>query len=223
MEDSVRKKIAGLIDHTLLRPDSTDKDHIQLCKEARGYGFRTVCVNPDFVDICIQELENTSTEVCTVIDFPEGLGDIERNLDDLNMVINQGAMEIDMVMNINAFRSKQYEEVSKGIYSIVEAAGGRIIKVILETCYWDDNEIEIGCEIVKSAKAQFVKTSTGFSEYGAKASHIKIMRNSVGDLFGVKASGGIQTFDDVLKMIQAGANRIGTSSGTKIVQEINAR
>jgi len=158
-----------------------------------------------------------------VIDFPEGLGDIEHNLDDLNMVINQGAMEIDMVMNINAFRSKQYEEVSKGIYSIVEAAGGRIIKVILETCYWDDNEIEIGCEIVKSAKAQFVKTSTGFSEYGAKASHIKIMRNSVGDLFGVKASGGIQTFDDVLKMIQAGANRIGTSSGTKIIQEINAR
>ena len=223
MEDSVRKKIAGLIDHTLLRPDSTDKDHIQLCKEARGYGFRTVCVKPDFVDIWMQELENTSTEVCTVIDFPEGLGDIERNLDDLNMVINQGAMEIDMVMNINAFRSKQYEEVSKGIYSIVEAAGGRIIKVILETCYWDDNEIEIACEIVKSAKAQFVKTSTGFSEYGAKTSHIKIMRNSVGDLFGVKASGGIQTFDDVLKMIQAGANRIGTSSGTKIIQEINAR
>jgi len=222
MEGSVRKKIAGLIDHTLLRPDSTDKDHIQLCKEARGYGFRAVCVNPDFVDICIQELENTSTEVCTVIDFPEGLGDIERNLDDLNMVINQGAMEIDMVMNINAFRSKQYEEVSKGIYSIVEAAGGRIIKVILETCYWNDNEIEIACEIVKSAKAQFVKTSTGFSEHGAKTSHIKIMRNSVGDLFGVKASGGIQTFDDVLKMIQAGANRIGTSSGTKIIQEINA-
>ena len=177
----------------------------------------------NFVDICIQELENTSTEVCTVIDFPEGLGDIERNLDDLDMVINQGAIEIDMVMNINAFRSKKYEQVSKGIYSIVEAAGGRIIKVILETCYWDDNEIEIACEIVKSAKAQFVKTSTGFSEHGAKISHIKIMRKTVGDLFGVKASGGIRTFDDMLKMIQAGANRIGTSSGTKIVQEINAR
>ena len=106
MENNVKKKIAGLIDHTLLRLGTTDEDHLKICKEAKKYGFRTVCVYPDFVDICVQELENTSTEVCTVIDFPKGQGDIERNLADLKMVLDQGAMEIDMVMNINAFGAK---------------------------------------------------------------------------------------------------------------------
>ena len=222
MENNIKKKIAGLIDHTLLRLESTDEDHFKICKEAKTYGFRTVCVYPDFVDICVQELEHTSTEVCTVIDFPKGQGDIERNLDDLKMVLDQGAMEIDMVMNINAFRSKEYEEVSNGIYAVVEAAEGRIVKVILETCFWNNDQIEIACEIVKDAKAQFVKTSTGFSKHGANISHVKIMRKIVGDVFGVKASGGIRSFDDLLSMIQAGASRIGTSSGTKILQEINA-
>ena len=222
MENNIKKKIAGLIDHTLLRLESTDEDHFKICKEAKTYGFRTVCVYPDFVDICVQELEHTSTEVCTVIDFPRGEGDIERNLDDLKMVLDQGAMEIDMVMNINAFRSKEYEEVANGIYAVVEAAEGRIVKVILETCFWNNDQIEIACEIVKDAKAQFVKTSTGFSKHGANISHVKIMRKIVGDVFGVKASGGIRSFDDLLSMIQAGASRIGTSSGTKILQEINA-
>jgi len=222
MENNIKKKIAGLIDHTLLRLESTDEDHFKICKEAKTYGFRTVCVYPDFVDICVQELEHTSTEVCTVIDFPKGQGDIERNLDDLKMVLDQGAMEIDMVMNINAFRSKEYEEVANGIYAVVEAAEGRIVKVILETCFWNNDQIEIACEIVKDAKAQFVKTSTGFSKHGANISHVKIMRKIVGDVFGVKASGGIRSFDDLLSMIQAGASRIGTSSGTKILQEINA-
>ena len=222
MGNNIKKKIAGLIDHTLLRLESTDEDHFKICKEAKIYGFRTVCVYPDFVDICVQELEHTSTEVCTVIDFPKGQGDIERNLDDLKMVLDQGAMEIDMVMNINAFRSKEYEEVANGIYAVVEAAEGRIVKVILETCFWNNDQIEIACEIVKDAKAQFVKTSTGFSKHGANISHVKIMRKIVGDVFGVKASGGIQSFDDLLRMIQAGANRIGTSSGTKIIKEINA-
>ena len=222
MENNVKKKIAGLIDHTLLRPGSSDEDHLKICKEARKYGFRTVCVYPDFVDICVQELDHTSTEVCTVIDFPKGQGDIERNLDDLKMVLDQGAMEIDMVMNINAFQSKEYEEVANGIYSVVEAAEGRIIKVILETCFWDNDQIEIACEIVKDAKAQFVKTSTGFSKHGADISHVKIMRKIVGDIFGVKASGGIRSFNDLLSMIQAGANRIGTSSGINIIKGINA-
>ena len=222
MENNIKKKIAGLIDHTLLRLESTDEDHFKICKEAKTYGFRTVCVYPDFVDICVQELEHTSTEVCTVIDFPKGQGDIERNLDDLKMVLDQGAMEIDMVMNINAFRSKEYEEVANGIYAVVEAAEGRIVKVILETCFWNNDQIEIACEIVKDAKAQFVKTSTGFSKHGANISHVKIMRKIVGDVFGVKASGGIRSFDDLLSMIQAGASRIGTSSGTTILKEINA-
>ena len=222
MENNVKKKIAGLIDHTLLRLGSTDEDHLKICKEARKYGFRTVCVYPDFVDICVQELDHTSTEVCTVIDFPKGEGDIERNLADLKMVLDQGAMEIDMVMNINAFGAKEYEEVVNGIYAVVEAAEGRIVKVILETCLWNNDQIEIACEIVKDAKAQFVKTSTGFSKHGADISHIKIMRKTVGDVFGVKASGGIRSFNDSLSMIQAGANRIGTSSGVNIIEGINA-
>ena len=222
MENNVKKKIAGLIDHTLLRLGTTDEDHLKICKEAKKYGFRTVCVYPDFVDICVQELEHTSTEVCTVIDFPKGEGDIERNLTDLKMVLDQGAMEIDMVMNINAFGAKEYEEVVNGIYAVVEAAEGRIVKVILETCLWNNDQIEIACEIVKNAKAQFVKTSTGFSKHGADISHVKIMRKIVGDIFGVKASGGIRSFNDLLSMIQAGANRIGTSSGINIIKGINA-
>ena len=222
MENNVKKKIAGLIDHTLLHLDSTDEDHVNICKEAKKYGFRTVCVYPDFIDICVQELEHTSTEVCTVIDFPKGEGDIERNLADLKMVLDQGAMEIDMVMNINAFGAKEYEEVVNGIYAVVEAAEGRIVKVILETCLWNNDQIEIACEIVKDAKAQFVKTSTGFSKHGADISHVKIMRKIVGDIFGVKASGGIRSFNDLLSMIQAGANRIGTSSGINIIKGINA-
>ena len=222
MKNNVKKKIAGLIDHTLLRLGTTDEDHLKICKDAKKYGFRTVCVYPDFVDICVQELEHTSTEVCTVIDFPKGEGDIERNLADLKMVLDQGAMEIDMVMNINAFRSKEYEEVANGIYAVVESAEGRIVKVILETCLWNNDQIEIACEIVKNAKAQFVKTSTGFSKYGADISHVKIMRKIVGDVFGVKASGGIRSFNDLLSMIQAGANRIGTSSGINIIKGINA-
>ena len=222
MENNVKKKIAGLIDHTLLRLGTTDEDHLKICKEAKKYGFRTVCVYPDFVNICVQELEHTSTEVCTVIDFPKGEGDIERNLADLKMVLDQGAMEIDMVMNINAFGAKEYEEVVNGIYAVVEAAEGRIVKVILETCLWNNDQIEIACEIVKDAKAQFVKTSTGFSKHGADISHVKIMRKIVGDIFGVKASGGIRSFNDLLSMIQAGANRIGTSSGVNIIEGINA-
>ena len=222
MENNVKKKIAGLIDHTLLRLGTTDEDHLKICKEAKKYGFRTVCVYPDFVDICVQELEHTSTEVCTVIDFPKGEGDIERNLADLKMVLDQGAMEIDMVMNINAFGAKEYEEVVNGIYAVVEAAEGRIVKVILETCLWNNDQIEIACEIVKDAKAQFVKTSTGFSKHGADISHVKIMRKIVGDIFGVKASGGIRSFNDLLSMIQAGANRIGTSSGINIIKGIDA-
>ncbi len=222
MADKIKKKIAGLIDQTLLKPNSSNQEYLTLCRDAMKWGFRTVCVEPYFVDQCVQYLEGTSTEVCTVIDFPKGLGDIERNLDDVEMVINEGAMEIDMVMDIDSFRLKKYDKVLTGIYSIVEAAAGRVVKVIIETCHWNDDEIKIACEIIKEAKAQFVKTSTGFSNNGAKVSQVKVIRQTVGDLFGVKASGGINSFNDAIKMIEAGANRIGTSSGVKIIEGINA-
>ena len=219
MADKIKKKIAGLIDQTLLKPNSSNQEYLTLCKDAREWGFRTVCVEPYFVDQCVQYLEGTSTEVCTVIDFPKGLGDIERNLDDVEMVINEGAMEIDMVMDIDSFRLKKYDKVLTGIYSIVEAAAGNRE---LQLQVSENDEIKIACEIIKEAKAQFVKTSTGFSKNGAKVSQVKVIRQSVGDLFGVKASGGINSFNDAIKMIEAGANRIGTSSGVKIIEGINA-
>ena len=219
MVHTITKKLAGLIDHTLLKPNSSETDHIQLCEEAKEWGFRTVCVYPQFVALCAEVLEGTITEVCTVIDFPEGLGDVTNNVVDVAMATNDGAMEIDMVMDINAFRSKDYEKVAAGIYSVVEAAEGRIVKVINESCLWTDDQIKMACQIVQSAKAQIIKTPTGFSKSGATTSHVKLMRKTVGDVFGVKASGDIKNFKDALVMIQAGANRIGASSGVEIVKQ----
>ena len=218
MSHSITKKIANLIDHTLLSKNANADDHVELCITAKKWGFRTVCVYPNFVELCAEQLEGTAIEVCTVVDFPDGVGDITNNVVDVAIATNDGAMEIDMVMDIEAFRKKNYEKVSAGIMNAVEAAEGRIIKVIIETCIWTDEEIKVACEIVQESSAQFVKSSTGFSTQGATVDHIRIMRETVGDLFGVKASGGIKTFDDALKMIQAGANRIGTSSGGDIMK-----
>ena len=218
MNNSISKKIADLIDHTLLSKDLKSDDYIKLCNSAKKWGFRTVCVYPDYVELCAEYLENTSIEVCTVIDFPDGIGDITNNVVDVAMAANDGAMEIDMVMDLEAFRQKDFEKVSAGIINIVEAAEGRIVKVIIETCLWSDEDIKLACEIVQNSTAQFVKSSTGFSTHGATLEHIRIMRETVGDIFGVKASGGINTFDEALLMIQAGANRIGTSSGGNIMK-----
>lgn len=218
MSHPIAKKLAGLIDHTLLKPNSSEADHIQLCEEAKEWGFRTVCVYPQFVALCAEALEGTATEVCTVIDFPGGLGDVTNNVVDVAMATSDGAMEIDMVMDMDAFRSKNYEKVAAGIYSVVEAAEGRTVKVIIESCLWDDEQVKMACQIVQSAKAQFVKTSTGFSKSGATTHHVKLMRETVGDVFGVKASGGVKNFEDALAMIQAGANRIGTSAGVEIMK-----
>jgi deoxyribose-phosphate aldolase len=218
MNHSISKKIADLIDYTLLTKDANGEDHIKLCRTAKKWGFRTVCVYPNFVELCAEQLEGTSIEVCTVVDFPNGEGDITNNVVDVAMAASDGAMEIDMVMDIEAFRQKDYEKVSAGIINIIEAAEGRIIKVIIESCLWTDEEIKIACEVVQGSSAQFVKSSTGFSTHGATIDHIRIMRETVGDLFGVKASSGIKSFDDALKMIQAGANRIGTSSGDEIMK-----
>lgn len=223
MEYSISKKLAGLIDHTYLKKNSSESDHIKLCAEAKEWGFRTVCIYPQFVSLCAELLEGNSTEICTVIDFPDGLGDTAHNVVDVAMATNDGAMEIDMVMDLDAFRSRQYEKVAAGIYSVVEAAEGRIVKVIIESCLWTDEEIKTACQIIQNTKAQFVKSSTGFSRSGASTEHVKIMRDTVGDVFGVKASGGIKTFQDAIELIQAGANRIGTSSGVEIMKGSHGR
>lgn len=222
MDSQASLKLASLIDHTLLKPNAGGSDHMALCEQAKVWNFRTVCVYPQFVELCINELEESATEVCTVIDFPGGLGDLERNVDDVGMITSEGAMEIDLVMDMDAFRHGNYEKVAAGIYSVVEAAEGRIVKVIIESCLWNSIQIKTACEIVRDAKAQFVKTSTGFSKHGASVEHVKLIRETVGDVFGVKASGGIKSFQDAVAMIQAGANRIGTSSGVEIMNVSNA-
>ena len=222
MDSQASLKLASLIDHTLLKPNAGGSDHMALCEQAKVWNFRTVCVYPQFVELCINELEESATEVCTVIDFPGGLGDVERNVDDVGMITSEGAMEIDLVMDMDAFRHGNYEKVAAGIYSVVEAAEGRIVKVIIESCLWNSIQIKTACEIVRDAKAQFVKTSTGFSKNGASVEHVKLIRETVGDVFGVKASGGIKSFQDAVAMIQAGANRIGTSSGVEIMNVSNA-
>ena len=222
MDSQASLKLASLIDHTLLKPNAGGSDHMALCEQAKVWNFRTVCVYPQFVELCANELEESATEVCTVIDFPGGLGDVEKNVDDVGMITSEGAMEIDLVMDMDAFRHGNYEKVAAGIYSVVEAAEGRIVKVIIESCLWNSIQIKTACEIVRDAKAQFVKTSTGFSKNGASVEHVKLIRETVGDVFGVKASGGIKSFQDAVAMIQAGANRIGTSSGVEIMNVSNA-
>ena len=222
MDSQASLKLASLIDHTLLKPNAGGSDHMALCEQAKVWNFRTVCVYPQFVELCTNVLEESATEVCTVIDFPGGLGDVERNVDDVSMITSEGAMEIDLVMDMDAFRHGNYEKVAAGIYSVVEAAEGRIVKVIIESCLWNSIQIKTACEIVSDAKAQFVKTSTGFSKHGASVEHVKLIRETVGDIFGVKASGGIKSFQDAVAMIQAGANRIGTSSGVEIMNVSNA-
>ena len=222
MDNQASLKLASLIDHTLLKPNASGPDHMALCEQAKSWNFRTVCVYPQFVELCTNELEESATEVCTVIDFPGGLGNVEKNVDDVEMITSEGAMEIDLVMDMDAFRDGNYEKVAAGIYSVVEAAEGRIVKVIIESCLWNNIQIKTACEIIRDAKAQFVKTSTGFSKHGASVEHVKLIRETVGDIFGVKASGGIQSFQDTVAMIQAGANRIGTSSGVEIMNVRNA-
>lgn len=214
----VQRRIAGLIDHTLLKDNASGKDHTRLCDEAKKWNFRTVCVYPEFVELCASSLEKSGIDVCTVIDFPNGEGNIERNMEDALMMVSEGAMELDMVMDIEAFGTKEFDSVASGIQAVVNAAEGRIVKVIIETCLWEQDQIILASEIVHSAGAQFVKTSTGFGAQGAVPGQVKLIRETVGQEFGVKASGGIKTADDALAMIQAGANRIGTSSGVEIME-----
>ncbi len=217
MSGEFNHKIASLIDSTLLKQEAKETDILQCCNDAKKWNFRTVCVYPQDVGLCTQELHDHATEVCTVIDFPGGLGDVQRNIDDIQMSTSSGAMEIDMVMDMDAFRGKNYQQVAAGIQAVVEAAEGRIVKVIIETCLWPRNEIKLASEIVKDNYAHFVKTSTGFSTYGARTKNVQLIRETVGDIFGVKASGGIKNYSDTLAMIQAGANRVGTSSGVAIM------
>ncbi|HLO32790.1 MAG TPA: deoxyribose-phosphate aldolase [Anaerolineales bacterium] len=217
--------IARMIDHTLLKPDATQQEIAQLCFEARKYGFASVCVNPTWVSLCAQLLQGSQVKVCTVIGFPLGATSSETKAFETETAIRQGATEIDMVINIGALKARDLETVAKDIRGVVNAAHSRgiIVKVIIETVLLNDEEKTIACLISKEAGADFVKTSTGFAGGGATVHDVALMRKVVGPQMGVKASGGVRTFEDAESMIKAGATRIGASAGVKIIQGPSAQ
>lgn len=216
-----REELAKLIDHTLLKPGATKRDIVNLCEEARKYGFASVCVNPVYVSLAEEALKRTDVKVCTVVGFPLGANTPEAKAFEAKNAIENGAEEVDMVINIGALKSGDYELVMRDIKGVVEATKVSkkiMVKVILETGYLTDEEKVIACKLAMEAGADFVKTSTGFGVGGATIHDVRLMKDTVGRNLEVKASGGIRTFDDAIAMINAGANRIGTSTGVAIIE-----
>ncbi|MCP3773423.1 deoxyribose-phosphate aldolase [Paenibacillus sp. MZ04-78.2] len=213
-------EIARLIDHTLLKADASREAVIRLAEEAKQYRFASVCVNPAQVKTAYEVLKDTpDVKVCTVIGFPLGATTPEVKAFEVREAIAAGATEVDMVINIGALKDKQDDLVEQDIRAVVEAAKGKALtKVIIETCLLTDEEKERACRLAVKAGADFVKTSTGFSTGGATIEDIALMRKTVGPDIGVKASGGVRSLEDVKAMVQAGATRIGSSSGVSIVK-----
>jgi deoxyribose-phosphate aldolase len=211
--------MAGMIDHTLLKPDATPEKVTQLCMEARKYNFASVCINPSYVKLCSDLLQGSNVKVCCVIGFPLGATLPEVKVIEAKMALENGASELDMVVNIGALKARDSALVARDIRGVVATghAAGALVKVILETCLLSDEEKVLGCLLSKEAGADFVKTSTGFSTGGATVKDIMLMRQTVGPEMGVKASGGISSREDAEKMVKAGATRIGASAGIKII------
>ncbi|HKX26535.1 MAG TPA: deoxyribose-phosphate aldolase [Blastocatellia bacterium] len=214
-------EVAGYIDHTLLKPEARRAEIEQLCREARNYGFASVCVNPGWVKECAFALAGSPVKVCTVVGFPLGATVADVKAYETRRTIFDGATEIDMVINLGALKSGDHETVERDIRAVVEAAHDAcaIVKVIIETALLTDEEKVRACLLAKSAGADFVKTSTGFSKGGATVADIELMRQTVGSTLGVKAAGGVRDLASAREMIAAGATRIGASAGVQIVQE----
>lgn len=211
--------LASLIDHTLLKPDASRAEVEQLCREAAQFCFASVCVNPNWVALCREMLRNSGVKVCTVIGFPLGAHLPDVKAYETRRAIEQGAEEVDMVINIGALKSKDYALVEQDIHGVVQAAGkSAMVKVILETTLLTHDEKIMGCSLSKAAGADYVKTSTGFAGGGATVEDVQLMRETVGPEMGVKASGGVRTRDDAEKMVAAGATRLGASAGVKIIR-----
>lgn len=211
-------KLNKYIDHTLLKPDASQEQIETLIEEAKKYDFASVCVNPTWVNFAAQALKATDVKVCTVIGFPLGANTPELKAFETSDAIQNGANEIDMVINIGALKSRNFDLVERDIRAVVEAAKGTLVKVIIETCLLTDDEKVKACQIAQKAGADFVKTSTGFSTGGATVEDIALMRKTVGPDMGVKASGGARSYEDALAFIKAGATRIGASSGVAIME-----
>jgi deoxyribose-phosphate aldolase len=214
------KNVARMIDHTLLKPDATEAEIIKLVNEAKQYSFASVCINPTWVKTAADLLADTpDVKVCTVIGFPLGATTTETKVFETKNAIENGAKEVDMVINIGALKDKRDDIVEQDIHAVVEAAKGKALtKVIIETCLLTDEEKVRACELSVKAGADFVKTSTGFSTGGATVADVQLMRKAVGPDLGVKASGGVRSREDALAMIEAGATRIGASAGISIVK-----
>ena len=212
-------EIARAIDHTLLKADATRPQIEKLCAEAIEYKFASVCVNSSWVRLCRDLLEGSDSKVCTVIGFPLGSASAKAKAEEARIAVEDGADELDMVINVGRLLDGDYGYVRDDIAAVVNAAEGRVIKVIIEICYLTNGQIVKACQISKEAGAGFVKTSTGFGTGGATAEAVKLMRDTVGPDMGVKASGGIKTRKDAEAMLEAGANRIGASAGISIVEE----
>ncbi len=214
--------MAGLIDHTLLKPDATADQIAQLCYEARKYGFAAVCVNPTHVTLAAQLLRGSAVAVCTVVGFPLGATPPEVKAYEAQLALDQGATEIDMVINIGALKSRDYEMVARDIRAVVRVTHAHqppaLVKVIIEAALLTDEEKIAACLLSKESDADYVKTSTGFASGGATVADVALMRRAVGPEMGVKAAGGIRTREDADALVQAGATRIGASAGIKIVQ-----
>src|SRR5512142_99270 len=212
--------LAKTIDHTLLKPDATQDQVAQLCFEARKYGFASVCVNPTWVELCAKLLEGSAAKVCSVIGFPLGATAPEVKAFETQNAIDHGASEIDMVISIGAFKARDLALVASDNRGVVTTAHARgaIVKVIIEAVLLNDEEKTIACLLSKEAGADFVKTSTGFASGGATVHDVALMRRTVGPEMGVKAAGGVRTYEDAESMLKAGATRIGASAGVKIIQ-----
>lgn len=211
------------IDHTLLKPEATKEQITKLCQEARQYDFASVCVNTCYVPLAKQLLAGSDVKVCCVVGFPLGAMDTVSKAFEAKTAVENGAQEVDMVINIGALKDKDYDYVTKDIAAVVEASKPAIVKVIIEACLLTDEEKVEACKCSMNAKAKFVKTSTGFSTHGATPEDVALMKKTVGNICKVKAAGGVRSYDDAIKMIEAGADRLGCSAGIKVMEEAKAR
>ena len=211
-------KLNKYIDHTLLKADATKEQITKLCNEAKEHDFASVCVNTCYVPLCKELLKDSDVKVCCVVGFPLGAMDTASKAFEAKTAVSNGAGEVDMVINIGALKDKDYDYVTKDIEAVVNASKPAIVKVIIETCLLTDEEKVEACKCAMKANAEFVKTSTGFSTSGATVEDVTLMRKTVGTVCKVKAAGGIRSYEDAIKMIDAGADRLGCSAGIKIVE-----
>jgi len=214
-------KINEYIDHTNLKNTGVYEDIKKLCEEAKEFSFKSVCVYPYYVSYANELLKNSNVLICTVIGFPSGMSTTETKVFETKDALEKGTKEIDMVINVAALKNKDYDYVKNEISSIKEVVGNNVLKVIIETCLLTSEEIIKITEICNEVNVDFIKTSTGFSEYGARVEDVELINKYKKDNISIKASGGVRTYNDAMNMISAGATRIGTSNGVNIVNDEN--